>query len=241
MDPVEVLITQGYLPNVAQQMVDLGLYDQMQNQLPLLPNLTGNVGSETGEQVPLELQPYIDQGYNLEEAAQLAASQNYSLDNQTTPTDEAKKLLNTTEGAGTVNQNQGDSGELLGNVLATAGTGISLEEAAYGLGESIGAEKGPAKTLGIIGNAGKLTLGLARNIGSGLGRMKRDQYVQDYYEETARKAKRDNYTPAPQAGNVNYLGGQSYGEEGGIKGETLPLKAFLKGGGFKKPGFKKLM
>ena len=246
-NPVDILISQGYPREVAQQMVDSGTYDKMVNPLPTLPNLVGSplgggvnqtsdltgTGAATGEVSP-EIQQLLDQGYNLEEAEQLMASGNYA---PNAVGEAEERILKTTDGPNVLSQDQGDP-NALSNLLGSAGAGVSLEQAAYGLGSSLGAEKGTAKTLGIIGNAGKLALGTVRGIASGLGKMKKDQYVQDYYNK---KSKEVTYTAAPQAENVNYLGGSSYGEEGGIQGKTLPIKAFLKNGGFKKTGYKKLM
>ena len=128
------------------------------------------------------------------------------------------------------------------NTVGNAGAGVSLEQAAYGLGSSIGTG-GTAGALGAVGNAGKLILGTARGVAAGLGQARRNKYIQDYYDKKKLEAETgsDTYTPAPQAGNVNYMGGNSYGKDGGIKGETMPLKNFLKSGGFAKPGFKHLI
>lgn len=246
MDPIQTLISQGYPPDVAKKMVESGMFDKMNNPLPTLPNLTGGIGTGVntgigaGEQIPPELQQYIDQGYNLEEARQLHASRNPNINKEDSSTDLNQKLLKTIETAVPDNIQQGDQLDF-GSMLDTAGSGVSLEKAANVLGQSIGAEKGPDKTLGIIGGTGKLAFGLGRSIAGGIGQAKKNRYVQDYYEDLEAESLRDNYTLAPQTGSVNYLGGNSYGEDGGIKGKTLPLKEFLKSGGFKKKGFKKLM
>lgn len=242
MDPaVETLIAQGYPPEVAQRMVESGAYSAMTNPLQNLPNLMGGPSGATpqlNQQVPDNLQYYTDQGYNIEEAEQLAASENYSLGNEEAPVDTAKRRI-----GGNTNAGQPSDIQPLLGAIGNAGAGVSLEGAAHSLGRAIGAEKGAARTVSIIGSAGKLALGTARGIASGLGQMKRNRYVQDYYDKKRieEMTDSDNYTPAPQSGNVNYLGGNSYGEQGGIQGETLPLKSFLKSGGFKKTGFKKLM
>jgi len=226
-----------------------GPLDIAQGKLNTLPGLTDSPLGEgviqtsklTDEPIavgehPPELQQYLDQGYNLEEAKQLLGSQNYGPNAEET----AARILKTTDGPMNIEQDDGDP-NALGNILNTAGAGVSLEQAAYGLGRSIGSEKGAAKTLGIVGNAGKLVMGTARGVASGLGAMKKSQYVQDYYDKKSQEADRSNYVAAAQTANTNTTGGRSFGEDGGIQGKTLPLKAFLKNGGFKKPGYKKLM
>lgn len=257
MDPrVEALMAQGYPEDVAKQMVASGADAQMSNPFPWLGtlnalnsatgginpsapltlNATGNGTATTPvtgttDGITPEIQALLDEGYNLAEAKQILEQR-------------AAKASGETFTLGDKNTNGKEIADpyALSNMFANAGAGIGLDQAAFGLGRAIGSEKGTNKTLNIIGNAGKLTLGLTRGVASGLGQMKASQYAQDEYERKIQEGTgRTTYTPAPQYDNTNYTGGNSYGEEGGVMGKTLPLKEFFKNGGFKKPGFKKLM
>lgn len=251
-EEIKNLIAQGYPPDVAKKMVESGGYSTMTNPYPWLGTLstlngsgttnptpqlsfgdTGTVAPATGttdSEITPELQALLDQGYNLEEAKQILEQRKAEKSGETF-----------TFGAENTSSNGIADPTALVNMFANAGTGIGLDQAAFGLGRAIGSENGTNKTLNIIGNAGKLALGTARGIASGLGQMKASQYAQDYYDKKIQEGTgRTTYTAAPQSGNTNYTGGYSY-EEGGTKGKTPPLKDFLKSGGFKKPGFKKLM
>lgn len=92
--------------------------------------------------------------------------------------------------------------------------GTSLESRAYMLGRGLGAEKGPGKTLSIIGGIGSLGLGVARNVVSGAATQKRNDWVENEYR---RKQQRDarKYQTAPQARNTNNISGQMF-QDGGF-------------------------
>lgn len=240
-DPIATLMSQGYPENIAQQMVSSGVNETMQQPTldfgqigqafggsggaPTLPGLGGD-----SEAVNPELQSLLDQGYTLEEATQLMQSPNYNP--QKANEANAGPLLGKDEQE--MGMTPQSTGAGLLDFASNAGTGVSLDQAAQGLGQSIGS----GNPLGIAANAGKLVIGGARQVLSGLGSAKRDKYIEEYYDKEQNK---NTYTAAPQSGNTNYLGGNSYGEDGGIQGETLPLKNFLTNKGFQKPGFKKLM
>jgi len=233
-------------------------------KLPRLDFSTPTTQIGAGTTVDPSIQAYLDKGYNAEEAMQLSQSKNYSTTQGTTTQQNPQNLTSdnkdiqyfldkgyTMEEATQLAQSatfgserkenqmqkQEDFQNSLSGMFGNMGGGVSLEQAAYGLGHSIG-DKDP---LGIIANSGKLLLGGARTFTSGLGQGKREQYMEEYQRMKEQQGMgRDNYTAIPQTANTNYLGGMSYGEDGGMKGETLPLRDFFKNKGFINPKFKKL-
>ena len=48
MDPIEILISQGYTPDVAKKMVESGAFEAMNTSIPILPNLTGSTSQVGG-------------------------------------------------------------------------------------------------------------------------------------------------------------------------------------------------
>lgn len=256
-DPIHILTAQGFPPDLARRMVESGDYEHLIQSPTLDFSQLGGTGiggfsgstssalsgiNDTGSDTRIQM--LLDQGYNMEEAQQLLASENFTPD----------KMTERTEGTGATDLATPGGGINQFTNLPPIGGGISLDSAAFGLGQSLGSEKGIGRGIGIVANASKIALGSARNILSGLGQAKRNQHIQDFLNKKRQEGTgRTTFTPAPQAANVNYLGGQSYGEDGGIhkegqigypdggvKGETLLLKDFLTNKGFTKPGFKKL-
>ncbi len=97
--------------------------------------------------------------------------------------------------------------------LYPGGTDFSSE--LFTLGRALGTEKGTnGRGLAIAGASGSLLFGAARNVASGIGYAKTNEYVNDWYRDQQFGAPSRNYTPAPQYQNTNTLGG-FYAEDGG--------------------------
>jgi hypothetical protein len=219
IDPaIQSFLDKGYTLEEATQLSRSKNYSNVQEMSTQNP---------TGQQIPQnptsddkDIQYFLNKGYTMEEATQLAQSVTFGSEREE---DKLKK--------------QEDFQNSVAGMFGAMGNGVSLEQSAYGLGHSIGDKD----TLGIIANSGKLILGGARTFASGLGQGKREQYMEEYQRKKEQQGMgRDNYTAVPQTSNTNYLGGMSYGEDGGMKGETLPLRDFFKNKGFVKPKFRKL-
>ena len=93
-----------------------------------------------------------------------------------------------------------------------AGSDLSTE--LYMMGMGIGSKPGTrGRGAAIIGGGGAALFDIARNVASGIGYQKRNQYVNDYYDQQQRRVQ---YSPVSQAENENYLGGIPTGQMGGI-------------------------
>lgn len=100
--------------------------------------------------------------------------------------------------------------------LFAGGSDISTE--LYSLGRSIGAEKGSkGRLLSGIAAGGAAVMDIARNVASGIGFEKRNQYIEDWNRKQQNKVE---YTPNSQTRNTNNIGG--FMEDGGQVPETLP-------------------
>lgn len=94
------------------------------------------------------------------------------------------------------------------------GGGSDISTELYSLGRALGAPAGSkGRLLTGISSAGAAAADIARNIASGIGYEKRNQYVMDWY----RKQQQGdiNYVAAPQYMNDNTRGGVATGAEGG--------------------------
>jgi hypothetical protein len=96
-------------------------------------------------------------------------------------------------------------------LIYPGGTDLSTE--LYSFGRGLGMEKGTkGRGLTIAGGAGAAILGGTRDVLSGLGYEKQQNLVRDWY----RARQQDNfYTPSPQTGNTNTVGGITQGKYGG--------------------------
>lgn len=122
------------------------------------------------------------------------------------------------------------------------GSDISTE--LYMLGRGIGSEKGtPGRGLTIAAAAGSALFDAARNVMSGIGYAKRDQYVDNWYRQQQYGSQNFNYTPASQTRNTNNTGGNDFRNGGNF---SIPitredfqkrhLMNFLSGGMFQEGG-----
>lgn len=103
------------------------------------------------------------------------------------------------------------------------GGGSDISTELYSLGRAIGAPKGSrGRMLTGIASAGAAAFDIARNVASGIGFEKRNQYMRDWY---ANQQRQTNYTAAPQYQNTNTVGGITM-EEGGelFNQEMAPLQ-----------------
>lgn len=66
----------------------------------------------------------------------------------------------------------------------------------------------------VIGGGGAALLDATRNLTSGIGFERANQYVEDWYKKKQRE--RPNFTNAPQFRNANYTGGATYSKYGGL-------------------------
>ena len=101
-----------------------------------------------------------------------------------------------------------------------AGSDLSTE--LYMMGMGIGSKPGTrGRAAAIIGGGGAALFDIARNVASGIGYQKRNQYVNDYYRQ---QQNRIQYSPVSQTSNDNYLGGIPTGQMGGmfVMGENGP-------------------
>lgn len=105
--------------------------------------------------------------------------------------------------------NPPDYSKLFGNF----GAGVSLESSLFNIGRYAGMDSDVSgRNLGLAGSIGKTLFGGARTLASGIGFSKKNEFVKDYYKDQQKDV---NYTPAPQYQNNNYMGGYSYGKQGG--------------------------
>ena len=87
--------------------------------------------------------------------------------------------------------------------------GSDLSTEIYSLGRALGAEKGtPGRGMNIVGAGGAAALDIARNLASGIGFSKRNQYVTDWYKK---KQQERNYVPDSQSEDQNSTGGFKLG------------------------------
>lgn len=106
-------------------------------------------------------------------------------------------------------------------LIFPGGSDISTE--LYTLGRSIGAKPGSQGRIATgIGAGGAALFDIGRNVLSGIGYEKRQQYVEDYYRN---RMNDNNYVANSQSNATNNLGGVSYNEDGGT------IQLFQAGGG----------
>jgi hypothetical protein len=87
--------------------------------------------------------------------------------------------------------------------------GSDLSTEIYSLGRALGSEKGtPGRGMNIVGAGGAAALYIARNLASGIGFSKRNQYVMDWYKK---KQQERTYTPDSQSEDQNSMGGFKLG------------------------------
>jgi polyhydroxyalkanoate synthesis regulator phasin len=87
--------------------------------------------------------------------------------------------------------------------------GSDLSTEIYSLGRALGTPKGtPGRGMNIVGAGGAAALDIARNLASGIGFSKRNQYVMDWYKK---KQQERNYTPDSQSEDQNSTGGFKLG------------------------------
>lgn len=102
--------------------------------------------------------------------------------------------------------------------------GSDLSTEIYSLGRALGAEKGtPGRGMNIIGAGGAAALDITRNLASGIGFSKRNQYVMDWYKK---KQQERDYTADSQSEDQNLEGGRRDGGTIGMKiGGTMNMFA----------------
>jgi len=87
--------------------------------------------------------------------------------------------------------------------------GSDLSTEIYSLGRALGSPKGtPGRGMNIVGAGGAAALDIARNLASGIGFSKRNQYVMDWYKK---KQQERNYVPDSQSEDQNSTGGMKLG------------------------------
>jgi hypothetical protein len=112
--------------------------------------------------------------------------------------------------------------------------GSDLSTEIYSLGRALGTPKGtPGRGLNAIAAGGAAAFDIARNLASGIGFSKRNQYVMDWYKK---KQQEQNYTPDSQSADQNSTGGRRDGgtigmKLGGIFGDPPPLDNIYYGPG----------
>jgi hypothetical protein len=91
--------------------------------------------------------------------------------------------------------------------------GSNLSTELFTLGRGLGAEKGTkGKWADIIGGAGAGLFDIARNVASGIGYSKMNDYTQNYYDDLMKEKK---YTNISQTDNTNNVGYTPYARDGG--------------------------
>lgn len=101
-----------------------------------------------------------------------------------------------------------------------AGSDLSTE--LYMMGMGIGSKPGTrGRAAAIIGGGGAALFDIARNVTSGIGYQRRNQYVNDYYRQQQRRIQ---YNPVSETANNNSTGSIPPGQMGGmfVMGENGP-------------------
>lgn len=102
------------------------------------------------------------------------------------------------------------------------GGGSDISTELYSLGRALGAPAGSkGRLLTGVSSAGAAAADIARNIASGIGYEKRNQYIMDWYRKQQQGDM--NYTPAPQYQNENTVGGvTTYAAGGPVESAPMP-------------------
>lgn len=91
--------------------------------------------------------------------------------------------------------------------------GSDLSSELYMLGHAIGSKPGTrGRAATMIGAGGAALFDIARNVASGIGYQKRNQYVNDFYNQQQR---RRQYNPVSQTANENGTGNLPFNQMGG--------------------------
>lgn len=107
----------------------------------------------------------------------------------------------------------GQQGNFWTNFPAVNFAGSDISTELFMLGTALGSKPGTrGRAMTGISAGGAAAFDITRSLLSGIGYQKRNQYVNDYYDEQQR---RRQYNPVSQTANDNYLGGIPTGQMGG--------------------------
>lgn len=117
--------------------------------------------------------------------------------------------------------------EFLNKLPFLSGTGTDIGTELFMTGNALGTDKGtPGRGLAIASGIGAAVLGGARAGLSGFALAKANETQAEWERKQLAKGRQGSYTPAPQYGNTNNLGGQMFAE-GGLFNDppTKPIPA----------------
>lgn len=147
--------------------------------------------------------PWAGQTENVDEKGRLLQQKNYRGQD--------------TSGIEGQNGNINSANDFMNNLPFLSGTGTDIGTELFMAGNALGSDKGtPGRGLGIVAGIGSAILGGARAGLSGYALAKANETQAEWQRKQLAKGRQGSYSPVPQYGNTNNLGGQSYQDGGEI-------------------------